>query len=84
MAEERAYLIERLRERFASDPRLGELGLEVRLVGAIAHICGQVGSEDRRQAVAAVATEVAPGLEVRNEVEVTDVSPAGGGAELLS
>ncbi|MDA8296147.1 MAG: BON domain-containing protein [Actinomycetota bacterium] len=84
MAEARAYLIERLRERFATDPRLGELGLEVRLVGDIAHVRGQVESEARRQAVVTVITEVAPDLAVRNEVEITDLSPTGGGVERLS
>lgn len=78
------YLVERLRERFAEDPRLGELGLEVTVVAGIVHVHGEVASVTRRAAVAEIARELAPDLEVRNEVQVTEVATPDDGMEVLS
>lgn len=76
------YLVERLRERFAEDPRLGELGIEVHIVAGIVHIHGEVATEQRRAAIGEIAAEVAPDRAVRNEVQVTEIG-AGPAAEVL-
>lgn len=70
------YLVERLRERFAEDPRLGELGLEVHLTAGMIHVHGEVATAGRREAIADIVREVAPELGLRNEVQVTEVVPS--------
>ena len=67
------YLAQGLRDAVAADPRTGELGLEVVVVGEALIVRGVVGSEERRVAIAAVAEEAVPGVEVRNETVVKEV-----------
>ena len=70
------YLVEHLRERFAEDARLGELGLEVYLVGRVLHVHGEVATNERRDMVGVIAAELEPRCEIRNEVRVTEVRHA--------
>ena len=71
------YLAQRLRDAIAADPRTGELGLEVAVVGEGLAVRGVVGSEERRLAIGAVAKEALPGTEVRNETVVKEVNDPG-------
>ena len=69
------YVSERARSALAADPRVGELGISVSIVGSRAFVCGDVATPERQEAVGAVVTEVLPGYEVHNDVAVT---PVGG------
>jgi hypothetical protein len=64
------YLLERLQQAFASDPRLNELELEVRSDEDGIEVSGSVQTEERRRAVSEIAKEIAPGRAIRNATRV--------------
>ena len=70
------YLVQHVREALALDPRVGELELGVDVRGAKLFVTGSVQTEERRRAVGEVASEVAPDLELHNQVRVAE-PPAG-------
>jgi osmotically-inducible protein OsmY len=67
---EHVYLAEHIRDALARDERVGELGVEVTLTPAGVFLTGEVASEQRQDAVADVAREVAPGQEIHNQTTV--------------
>jgi predicted nucleotidyltransferase len=69
------YVIGRLKERLAEDPRLNELDIEIDCHGDRLLLRGEVMTEERRQTVESVAREVFPGLGVENQIRVTRISP---------
>ena len=70
------YLIQRVREALAHDPRVGELELRVKMVGEKVFVTGTVPTDERRRAVADVVREVLPEVEVHNETTVTVMTEA--------
>lgn len=72
-AEEPApkYVGEHVRRTIATDPRTTEQGIGVRVVNGQIFLSGEVGSAARRDAIGAVAAEVAPDHRICNEVTVT-------------
>jgi hypothetical protein len=66
------YSAENLRERFARDERVGELGIEVTISEDHAFLRGKVSTEERRSAVGDVAREFLPDCTIVNEVTVID------------
>lgn len=70
------YVVQHLREAFAQDPRVSELGLGVVVRNGVLHVTGTVSTEERRAAVEQVASELAPGWRLANETVV--VRYAGG------
>ena len=70
------YLIQRVREALAHDPRVGELELRVKVVGPKVFVTGSVPTDERRQAVADIVHEVLPDAEVHNETTVTTLGDA--------
>jgi BON domain len=72
-AEER-YLPEHLHEALLADGRVGEQDLQVVADAHCIHVTGSVATPDRRDAIVQVVAELAPGWEICNEVEVTDVA----------
>ena len=66
-----SYDAEHIRERLIKDPRVNELDVQVQLAGTALVLTGNVATEERRQSVADVVAELAPGVEVRNDVSVT-------------
>ena len=68
------YLVARIRDALTKDSRVNELALEVTVSGGKVLISGTVPTEQRRWAVADVAREVAPRLEIRNATEVVATS----------
>jgi osmotically-inducible protein OsmY len=64
------YLLERLQQAFASDPRLNELELEVRSIENSIEVSGTVQTEERKRAVTEIAREIAPGRAIRNAIHV--------------
>jgi osmotically-inducible protein OsmY len=65
------YLVEHLRSALATDPRVLQQGLDVVVTGDLVVVRGSVSTGAVRDGVAAVAHEVAPALQVVNDVEVT-------------
>lgn len=64
------YLAERVRQAVATDLRTSEQGVQVRVTDAELFLYGEVGSVERRDAVAEVAAEVVPGRRIHNDVTV--------------
>jgi hypothetical protein len=77
------YVAGRIEQHLAEDPRTHELGIRAELRGDIVHLVGEVAVGDRRQLIGEVAAEVAQGHEIRNQVTVSRLHPAGG-EEVLS
>ena len=73
MIEPEDYAIQRLRDALATDARVAEMGVEVRVVAGKVFLTGQVATAERHDAVGVVATEVLPDYEVHNETVVTEV-----------
>jgi len=76
------YVIQRVREALAHDPRVGELELGVDVRGDRLFVTGSVQTEERRAAVEQVAREAAPGMEVHNQVLVAAPPAAQGDVEV--
>jgi hypothetical protein len=69
-AEPDAYLVGKVADRFARDPRTAELEVDVELEGDVIVLTGCVATPDRRAALTEVAGAVLPGYRVRNLVTV--------------
>jgi osmotically-inducible protein OsmY len=67
------YLVARLRDALAHDPRVAALDINVRIVGIDVFLTGQVASSARRDAVHAVVHDFAPELTVHNQLDVLPV-----------
>lgn len=76
-SEPDAYLVERIREALAHDPSVAELGISVRVTPDMVFLTGDVGTAERREAVAAAVEPLAEGRTVRNGVTVVPVAEAG-------
>ena len=68
------YAIQRLRDALASDERVAEMGVQVRMVAGKVFLTGQVATPERQQAIGSLATVVLPDYEVHNETVVTTVA----------
>ena len=73
MSQDEVYLAGQLERALAEDPRTHELGVRVEVSESAVVLRGEVAGAERRRILAEVAAEAAPGLEVRNEVSVTEV-----------
>jgi len=71
-AEER-YLPEHLHEALLADDRVGEQDLHVHADQHCIHVTGTVATAARRDAIIAVVTELAPGWEICNDVDILHV-----------
>lgn len=78
------YLAEQLRTELARNPRTHELGIRVSVLHAsrCVVLCGLVATAERRDSIEALARELLPGFEVRNEIGVQSMH--GPGLETLS
>lgn len=74
MIEPDDYAIQRLRDALATDERVAEMGVQVRMVAGKVFLTGQVATPERQQAVGTVAAEILPEHELHNETVVTVVS----------
>ena len=72
------YDTEHLRDALIHDPRVNELDVHVQMVNATLVVTGNVASDQRRDAITAVISELAPEVEIRNDVSVTDLSAPSG------
>ena len=67
------YLVAKLRDALAHDSRVAALDIQVRIVGTDVFLTGQVATPVRRDAVHAVIHDVAPELNVHNQLDVLPV-----------
>lgn len=68
------YLAQRIHEALATGPT-AELGVEVTVVGDAVVLAGTVGTDEQRAQLADIATSVAEGRSVRNDVAVVHGLP---------
>jgi hypothetical protein len=61
---------EHLRQALTADPRIGEQGVRVEVRDGTVHLSGEVTTPQRRAALAEVVAELAPDLEIRNDVRL--------------
>jgi hypothetical protein len=76
------YLVARLRDALAHDKRVAALDIQLRIVGRDLYLTGQVASPARRDAVRSVVHDVAPELEVHNQLDVLPVAAPTGQEEI--
>lgn len=66
----REYLVGRIHEAIAHDPRIGELEVDVRVIGEEVYVDGVVATQERKDAITEVVTDLLPGWEVHNRMRV--------------
>ncbi|GAA2902047.1 hypothetical protein GCM10010517_67900 [Streptosporangium fragile] len=72
------YIAARVQSALAEDDRTTELGIRADVRGDQLYLRGQVNCAERRDLIAEVAHEAAPGLVIHNEIDVVDVrEPVG-------
>lgn len=64
------YLLEHLRRAIAEDPRVGEPAVRVFSAAGRIWLEGAVASEGRKRATQDLVAELAPGIEIKNELQV--------------
>lgn len=64
------HMLAHLRKALAEDPRLHELNIEASVAGGTLVLRGRVTTEERRELVGSVATELLPGYQIDNRVGV--------------
>ena len=67
------YRVAHVRRALAEDPRTTELGVRVNVRGDQLHLTGEVTTEERRAHLEQVLAEVAPDMEVHNDVRLADI-----------
>ena len=72
------YDAEHIREALIADPRVNALDVQVSLAGEALVVTGSVPTMERRDAIATVLAELAPGVDVRNDVSLIDLSEPTG------
>ncbi len=68
------YLVAKIQSALAEDPRVNMLDIKIMIIQNRVHLIGEVMSEERRTAAGVVVSAVAPGIEVRNELRILDMS----------
>jgi osmotically-inducible protein OsmY len=76
--EPKGYLVQHIKEALAHDPQVNELEIEVKIRANRVFLRGTVPTEERREAVAAIARDVAQGHEIHNETVVATLSETPG------
>jgi hypothetical protein len=77
MTEAPEYMIGRIQQALATDPRTGELELDVRIAGGKIFLTGSVATSERCVAVEEVVREVAPGHGISNDLSVVNEHDPG-------
>ena len=70
VSEPDPYLVGHIQDALASDPRVGELGIHVDVVGDTILLTGSVTSEERRTLVGVVVAELGGGRAIQNQIGV--------------
>lgn len=67
------YLVGRIQQALANDPRASKLDVKITIRQDRIHLTGQTSSEERRRAITMVVSETVPDMEVRNELTLIEV-----------
>ena len=67
------YVAERIRSALASDKRVSELGINVKIVGDRVQLGGAVATPDRRALVEQIVHELMPEHAVQNDIVVHEL-----------
>jgi osmotically-inducible protein OsmY len=68
------YVAERIRSALASDRRVSEIGIGVKIVGNRVQLSGAVATRERRALVEEVVHELLPDHDVQNDVVVQEMT----------
>jgi osmotically-inducible protein OsmY len=71
------YVVAHLHEALLRDERLHEQGIEIVVVGDRLALRGEVATPERRDAAVALVRELAPGIELVDDLCVSSSSRAG-------
>ncbi len=74
MTEPEAYLVERVREALAHDPRVSELGISVRVAGDRVLLTGDVATPERKAAATDVVAPLLGGRTLENGLTVANLA----------
>ena len=74
MELEYQYLVAKLQQALARDARVSTLDIKITVTGGRIHLTGCVPTCERRSAVDVVIAEVLPGLTVKNELTILELS----------
>ncbi len=77
MELEYQYLVAKLQQALARDPRVSTLDIKITVTHGRIHLTGCVPTDERRVAVDVVLSEVLPGVTVKNELSVLQLSDRG-------
>ncbi len=66
----KSYLVGRVRERLAQDPRVNDLNVNVTVTGEKVFLSGIVATKERREAISQVMADAFPDLVCVNEIKV--------------
>ena len=72
-SEPSEYVVEKAREALASDPRVGEIGMTVHVVGSDVYVEGIVATEERRGAIEEILDRLLPDHRIHNRVGVEEI-----------
>lgn len=68
--EPKHYLIGRIREALSEDPRVNEINIQVTVTGSKIFLHGSVPTQERKDAITQVASEIVPSYQIFNETAV--------------
>lgn len=71
--EPKQYVVGRVNEALAHDPRLGELDVQVKVVGRQVFLTGSVSTAPRHEVITSVVEDLLPEHQVHNEVVVASI-----------
>ena len=68
------YLVGRIQNVLATDPRTNKQDVKIMVRNGRVYLTGETSTDERRRTIAQVVSEVVPELEVRNELKVIELS----------
>jgi hypothetical protein len=71
------YLVGKIQNALATDPRVNKLDVKVMIVGGRVHLIGHTATEERKAVITEVVRETVPEMEVRNELNIINVAEPG-------
>jgi osmotically-inducible protein OsmY len=67
------YVAERVRAALAADPRLNDLGIQVKIIERKVILSGAVATHERQSMAETIVRELLPDHEIQNEVGVLEI-----------
>jgi osmotically-inducible protein OsmY len=83
MAEPLTYLLAHLHDAMLADDRLHEQAIEIVVVGERLELRGEVATPQRREAAVQIVHELAPGVDVIDDLRVSRLSEPSDEPEVL-